>query len=285
MLLMETLSMKFITSKGSDGTETKIFYEDLGLGRPVVLVHGWPLDHTMWDYQVAALTDAGFRCIAYDRRGFGKSNKPLTGYDYDTLTSDLKALIDELELENAVLIGFSMGGGEVVKYFSNYGGHGVAKAILISSIAPYMLQSQDNPDGVPQEQLEEIKRSIQKDRPGFLGDFGKQFYGVGLLNNPVSEQRLTSDLICAMQATLKSTLGCAESFSSTDLRQDMASVNVPTLIIHGDKDQTVPIKATGEQAAKMISGSEFIVYKGEPHGLFITAKDQLNADLINFINQ
>jgi non-heme chloroperoxidase len=277
--------MKFITNTSSDGTETKIFYEDLGKGRPVILIHGWPLDHTMWDHQVAALTDAGFRCIAYDRRGFGKSNKPLTGYDYDTLTSDLKALIDELQLEDAVLVGFSMGGGEVVKYFSNYGGQGVTKAVLISSIAPFMLQTEDNPDGVPQEQINEIAANIQKDRPGFLGDFGKQFYGVGLLNSPVSEQRLTFDLICAMQATLKSTLGCAVSFSSTDLRPNMASVNVPTLIIHGDDDQTVPIKPTGEQAARMISGAEFIVYEGEPHGLFITAKDQLNADLIDFIRR
>ncbi|TWR26744.1 alpha/beta hydrolase [Mucilaginibacter achroorhodeus] len=277
--------MKFITSKDSGGIETKIFYEDLGHGRPVILIHGWPLDHTMWDYQVAALTDAGFRCIAYDRRGFGKSNKPLTGYDYDTLTSDLKALIDELQLEDVVLIGFSMGGGEVVKYFSNYGGHGVAKAVLISSIAPFMLQTDDNPDGVPQEQIDQIAANIQEDRPGFLGSFGKQFYGVGLLNNPVSEQRLTFDLICAMQATLKSTLECAVSFSSTDLRGDISSVNVPTLIIHGDDDKTVPIQPTGEQAAKLISGSEFIIYEGEPHGLFITAKDRLNADLIDFISR
>jgi len=277
--------MKFITNIDSEGTETKIFYEDLGKGRPVVLIHGWPLDHTMWDYQVAALTDAGFRCIAYDRRGFGKSNKPLTGYDYDTLTSDLKALIDELQLEDVVLVGFSMGGGEVVKYFSNYGGQGVTKAVLISSIAPFMLQTEDNPDGVPQEQIDEIAASIQKDRPGFLGDFSKQFYGVGLLNNPVSEQRLTVDLICAMQATLKSTLGCAISFSGTDLRADMGAVNVPTLIIHGDDDQTVPIKPTGEQAARLISDAEYIVYEGEPHGLFITAKDQLNGDLIDFIRR
>lgn len=275
--------MKFIRSTSQDGTEVNLYYEDLGSGTPVVLIHGWPLDHQMWDYQIAALTDAGYRCIAYDRRGFGKSDKPLSGYDYDTLTDDLKAIMDELQLENAVLVGFSMGGGEVVKYFSKHGGKGVSKAVLISSIAPYMLQTDDNPEGVPQEKIDEIAEGIQEDRPGFLGTFIKQFYGVSLLNKPVSEERMSTDLAIAMQATLKSTLGCATAFSSTDLREDISSITVPTLIIHGDKDQTVPFKATGEQAAAMIDGSKFIVYEGEPHGIFITSKDQLNNDLINFI--
>ncbi|WP_025144277.1 alpha/beta fold hydrolase [Pedobacter jeongneungensis] len=275
--------MKFIKSKSQDGQEVNLYYQDLGAGTPIVLIHGWPLDHQMWDYQVAALTDAGYRCIAYDRRGFGKSDKPLSGYDYDTLADDLKAIIDDLQLENAILVGFSMGGGEVVKYFSRHGGKGIAKAVLVSSIAPYMLQTEDNPDGVPQEKIDEIAAGIQADRPGFLGGFGKQFYGVGLLNKPVSEERLSTDLMFAMQATLKSTLGCAVAFSSTDLRKDILSINVPTLVIHGDEDQTVPIKATGEQAAAMIPGAKYIVYQGEPHGLFITSKDQLNADLISFV--
>lgn len=275
--------MKFIKSKNHDGQEVNLYYEDLGTGIPVVLIHGWPLDHQMWDYQVAALTDAGYRCIAYDRRGFGKSDKPLTGYDYDTLADDLKAIFDELQLENAVLVGFSMGGGEVVKYFSKHGGKGVSKAVLVSSIAPFMLQTSDNPDGVPKEKIQEIAAGIQADRAGFLGGFGKQFYGVSLLNKPVSEELLTNDLIIAMQATLKSTLGCATAFSSTDLRADMSSINVPVLVIHGDDDQTVPIKATGEQASAMIANSKFVVYEGEPHGLFITSKDRLNADLIDFI--
>lgn len=277
--------MKFIKSKQPDGSDVHLFYQDLGSGRPVVLIHGWPLDHTMWDYQTAALTDAGYRVIAYDRRGFGKSDKPLTGYDYNTLSDDLKALIDELQLENAVLIGFSMGGGEVVKYFSRHGGKGVSKAVLISSIAPYMLQTDDNPEGVPQEVIDDIAEKIQEDRPGFLGEFGKQFYGVGLLSHPVSAERLTSDMVVAMQATVKSTLGAAVAFSSTDLRREMNSITVPTLVIHGDDDQTVPIKATGEQAARMINNAEYLVYEAEPHGLFITAKDRLNADLVSFIGR
>lgn len=275
--------MNFIKSKSQDGQEVNLYYQDLGSGTPVILIHGWPLDHQMWDYQVAALTDAGYRCIAYDRRGFGKSDKPLTGYDYDTLADDLKAVIDEFQLENAVLVGFSMGGGEVVKYFSRHGGKGIAKAVLVSSIAPFMLQTDDNPDGVPQKKIDEIAAGIQADRPGFLGGFAKQFYGVGILNKAVSEERLSTDLTIAMQATLKSTLGAAVAFSSTDLRENILSINVPTLVIHGDEDQTVPIKATGEQAAALIPGAKYIVYQGEPHGLFITSKDQLNADLIDFI--
>lgn len=275
--------MNFIKAKQPDGSEVKLYYQDLGKGRPVVLVHGWPLDHTMWDYQVTALTDAGYRCISYDRRGFGKSDKPLTGYNYDTLTDDLKAIFDELQLDNAVLVGFSMAGGELVRYFSKYGGKGVSKLVLISSIAPYMLQTDDNPNGVPQEAIDDIANNIKKERAGFLGNFSKQFYGVSLLNSPVSDQQLAWDLTVAMQATLKSTLGCAVSFSSTDLRSEMGSINVPTLVIHGDNDQTVPIKATGEQAAQMIADAQYIVYEDEPHGLFLTAKDRLNTDLINFI--
>ncbi|WP_316800736.1 alpha/beta hydrolase [Pedobacter frigidisoli] len=277
--------MKFIKTTSASGEEVSIHYQDLGKGRPVILVHGWPLDHQMWDYQSAALTDAGFRVISYDRRGFGKSDKPLDGYDYDTLADDLKAVIEELKLEDAVLAGFSMGGGEVVRYFSRHGGKGIAKAILISSIAPYMLQTADNPDGVPQEKIDEITAGLIADRPGFLGTFTKQFYGQGLLNKPVSSERLATDLNIAMQATLKSTLGCAAAFSSTDLRGEMKTINVPTLIIHGDEDQTVPIKATGEQAAQLLPEAEYIVYEGEPHGLFITAKDRLNADLIDFISR
>ncbi|MBE7175145.1 MAG: alpha/beta hydrolase [Mucilaginibacter polytrichastri] len=275
--------MKFIPVKQASGEDLNLYYEDLGQGSPVILIHGWPLDHQMWDYQVKALVDAGFRVISYDRRGFGKSDKPATGYDYNTLTDDLKAVIDHLQLDNFALVGFSMAGGEVVRYFSKHGGRGATKAALISSIAPYMLQTDDNPEGVPQETINGIAENIQKERAGFLGDFVKQFYGVGVLSNPVSRQQLDSDITIGMQATLISTLGCAVAFSSTDLRSEMSAVTVPTLIIHGDNDQTVPIRATGEQAARMISGAEYIVYEGEPHGLFLTSKDRLNEDLVRFL--
>jgi len=271
--------MKFITTTDN----VQIHYQDWGQGIPVVLIHGWPLAHQMWDYQISALTAAGYRCIAYDRRGFGKSDKPLDGYEYDTLADDLKAIMDELQLDGAILVGFSMGGGEVVRYLSKYGSAKVAKAILVSSIIPFMLQTEDHPEGVPQETFDQITADILAERAGFLGDFSKQFYGVGMLSQPVSEQQLNSDLVIAMQATLKSTLDCAKAFSTTDFRNELAGIDVPVLVIHGDKDETVPIKATGELAASMIPGAEYIVYEGEPHGLFITAKEKLNEDLIRFI--
>lgn len=274
--------MNYIKSRSTDGTEVKIHYQDIGKGTPVVLIHGWPLDHQMWEYQTLALSSAGYRCITYDRRGFGKSDKPLAGYDYDTLTDDLKALLEELDLQDAILVGFSMGGGEVVRYFSKYGGNRISKIVLLASIAPYLLKTDDNPDGVPEEMIQEIASSIQEDRAGFLGKFGKQFYGVGILNHPVSQERLDWNLIVALQASLPATLACAEAFSTTDLRVEMSAINVPALVIHGDKDETVPIDATGKQAASMIKGAQYVVYEGEPHGLFFTAKDRLNNDLLRF---
>lgn len=275
--------MKFITSTDQSGNSVQIHYQDWGKGIPVVLIHGWPLAHQMWDYQITALTEAGYRCIAYDRRGFGHSDKPLEGYEYDTLADDLKALIDELGLEGAILVGFSMGGGEVVRYLSRHGSSKIAKAVLVSSIVPYMLQTDDHPEGVPQATFDQITANIKEERAGFLGNFSKQFYGVGLLSNPVSEQQLNSDMVIAMQATLRSTLDCAKAFSTTDFRSELGKIDVPVLVIHGDKDETVPIKATGELAAEMIPGAQFIVYEGEPHGLFLTAKDRLNNDLLEFI--
>lgn len=275
--------MSYIKSIDSTGKDVNIYYEDQGSGIPVVLIHGWPLDHQMWEYQVTALAAAGFRCISYDRRGFGKSDKPWEGYDYNTLADDLKALMDQLELQDAVLVGFSMGGGEIVKYFSRHGGKGVSKVALIGSIVPFMLKTDDNEDGVPQEVFDGMVEKINEDRAAFLGDFSKQFYGVGMLSHPISEQAMTYDLTVAMQASLKATLDCANSFSSTDLRKETPSINVPTLIIHGDKDATVPIKTSSDHAAKLISGYQYIVYEGEPHGLFFTSKDRLNQHLIEFL--
>lgn len=274
--------MKFIKSTQRDGTEASLFYQDLGSGKPVVLVHGWPLDHKMWDYQQTALVNAGYRVISYDRKGFGLSDKPATGYDYDALADDLASIFNQLELSDAVLVGFSMAGGELVRYFSKHGGKGVAKLALISSIAPYMLKTDDNPDGVPQETLDSIAQSLQQDRAGFLADFGKQFYGIGLLNHPVSDAQQTADLVTAMQATSIATLQAAQAFGTTDLRPEMASINVPTLIVHGDADEVVPIKATGEQAAQYLPHATYKVYEGEPHGLIVTAKDRLSEDLIMF---
>ncbi|WP_207534070.1 alpha/beta fold hydrolase [Desertivirga arenae] len=275
--------MKFIRSQNADGTPVNLFYEDWGSGSPVVFIHGWPLDHQMWEYQTSVLPNFGFRCIAYDRRGFGKSDKPWDGYDYNTLADDLKALLDQLDLQNATLVGFSMGGGEIVRYFSRHGGKRVSKVILISSIAPFMKQTDDNPDGVPASKLTEITESLQEDRAGFLVDFAKQFYGFSLLSHPVSQGVLDRDFLIASQASLKATIDCAQAFGETDFRNEMRYINVPTLLVHGDADETVPIKATSDQASELITQSEYIVYEGAPHGLFFTDKETLNGDLIQFI--
>lgn len=275
--------MKFIKSQNPDGSAVNLYYEDWGQGKPVVLIHGWPLDHQMWEYQMRVLPEMGFRCIAYDRRGFGKSDKPWESYNYDTLADDLKAVLDELDLHDVTLVGFSMGGGEVVRYMSRHAGERVAKIVLVSSIVPLTMQADDNPDGVPQDKLQEIVSELQTDRAGFLADFGKQFYGVNLLNHPVSQATLNWDLTVAMQASPKATIDCAHAFAETDFRNEMSGINVPTLIIHGKSDQTVPIKATSEQAARLIPGAEYIVYDDAPHGLFFTHKEKFNGDLIEFL--
>ena len=274
----------------ASGNDIKLFYQDLGTGngnaRPtVVLIHGWPLSHEMWDYQLAELPSHGLRVVAYDRRGFGKSTQTWDGYDYDTLADDLKAVLDELDLQNVTLVGFSMGGGEVARYMSRHGGARVSKVAFISAVTPYLLKTEDNPDGVDQSVFDEITENIMKDRADFLQTFGKQFYGVNLLNKPVSQAHLDGDFARAYVASHKATLDCAKSFSSTDFRDDLTQIQVPVLIIHGDSDKTVPIESSGELTANALPSAQYIVYEGEPHGLFFTSKDRLNEDLVSFITE
>ena len=217
----------------ASGNDIKLFYQDLGgssTSQTVVLIHGWPLSHEMWDYQLAELPAHGLRVVAYDRRGFGKSSQPWSGYDYDTLADDLKAVIDTLDLKNVTLVGFSMGGGEVARYMSRHGGARVAKVAFISSVTPYLLKSDDNPDGVAQSVFDEMTENMQKDRADFLQTFGKQFYGVGLLNKPVSQAHLDGDFARAYVASHKATLECANSFATTDFRDDLVQIQVPALI-------------------------------------------------------
>jgi pimeloyl-ACP methyl ester carboxylesterase len=263
----------------------ELFYEDWGHGQPVVLIHGWPLSHEMWEYQVNDLVDAGFRVIAYDRRGFGKSSKPHEGYDYDTLTDDLKAVLEDLDLQDVTLVGFSMGGGEVVRYFSRYGGERVSRAVLIGAVTPYLLQTDDNPQGVKGSVFEEMLAGVKEDRISFLDDFGKLFFGVTIVNKPVSTPLLEYYRMLGSVASPKATLDCIKSFAFTDFRQDMKTVNVPTLIIHGDADKTVPIDVTGHEAAKMIPDNKYLIYGGAPHGLFYTDRERLNRDMIEFIRE
>jgi pimeloyl-ACP methyl ester carboxylesterase len=261
----------------------QLYVKDYGQGKPVILIHGWPLSNEMWEYQIDALVQNNFRVIAYDRRGFGKSSQPWDGYDYDTLADDLKAIIEHLDLNDATLVGFSMGGGEVVRYFSRHGGKGISKAALIASVTPFQLQTDSNPDGVPQSKYDGMAEQIKADRIDFLDNFGKTFFGVTFLNKPISTPLLDYYRMLCSFASPRATLECAVSFSTTDFRSEMALVNVPTLIIHGSEDKTVPIEITSEVAAKLIPDNRFIIYDGAPHGLFYTEKDRLNNDLLAFL--
>jgi pimeloyl-ACP methyl ester carboxylesterase len=276
--------MKFITTKDANtGEEIKLSYCDYGRGNPVVLIHGWPLSKEMWEYQLGDLVNAGLRVVKYDRRGFGKSSKPWNGYDYDTFADDLKAVMDELDLRNATLVGFSMGGGEVVRYLNRYGTDRVSKIVLISSVTPYMVKTNDNPDGVDESVFADMMEEMKEDRINFLDEFGKKFFGVTLVNKPVSTPLLEYYRMLASFASARSTQQAAIAFAQTDFRRDVEAINLPTLIIHGDDDKTVPIKISSDRTAKMIKGSEYVVYKGAPHGLFYTDRERLNMDLINFI--
>ncbi len=275
--------MPFINSVQTNSEPVKIYYEDSGKGKPVVFIHGWPLSGSMWEYQITQLPQQGLRCITYDRRGFGNSDRPFTGYDYNSLAGDLKSLLDELDLNDVTLVGFSMGAGEIAKYFSLYEGKRVSKVVLVSGVTAYMLKTDDNPDGVPQEEFDKMAKGMIENRPDFMENFNKDFFGVSLVNHPVSSAFLANSLTQCMTASIIATLECAKAFSSTDFRKDVVKINVPTLIIHGDADKTVPIKPTGEQSAQLIQGSRYVVYEGAPHGLWYTHKDRLNQDLIDFI--
>ena len=265
-------------------SNVKLYVKDYGSGKPVLLITGWPLSHEMWEYQMEALLQNNFRVIVYDRRGFGKSSQPYDGYDYDTLTSDLKSIIDQLQLKDITLIGFSMGGGEVVRYFSKFQGENVSKAVLIGSITPFRLKTIDNPEGKSEEENAETVKSINNDRIGFLDVFGKNFFGKSLLNDPISDPLLEYYRMLCSFASPKATLECAKSFSTTDFRDEMFMVNVPTLIIHGDNDKIVDIVSSSNKSAGLIPNNKYLIYEDAPHGLFFTHKDQLNKDLIAFIN-
>ncbi len=278
--------MNFIKA-GTDanGNDIELFYQDLGTGDPVVLIHGWPLNSTMWDYQLAELPKHNMRVIAYDRRGFGQSSKPFDGYDYDTFADDLKAVLDELDIQNVTLVGMSMGGGEVARYMGRHGGARVSKVVFLSAVTPYMLKTEDNPDGVSHKVFDDMKENLNKDRAGFLQDFSKQFYGVSLLSQPVSQAHMDGDFIRTYQASHKATIDCVDAFAATDFRQDLTTIKVPTLIIHGTGDKVVSIEASAERTAAAIPYAEFLQYDGAPHGLFVSEKDRLTSDLIDFIQQ
>jgi pimeloyl-ACP methyl ester carboxylesterase len=263
--------------------DVKLRVKDWGKGRAVVMMHGWPLSSDTFDEMGMAIANAGMRAIAYDRRGFGRSQQPWDGYDYDTLADDLAAVIEQTKAEDVTLIGFSMGGGEVARYLSRHGAANIRQAVLIASIVPYMLKTADNPSGVDQSVFDGMAKGIEADRAAFWPPFFKAFYGVSLTAKPVSQQVIDWSCDVSMQASLRATLECAKSFSTTDLRGDLRAFTVPTLIIHGTDDQTVPIDPSARAAAKGIQGSRLIEYDGAPHGLLASHKTQLITDVMQFL--
>ena len=273
--------MPYITTRD----DAKLFYKSWGAGKPVILIHGWPLTSDTWDEVAIALAEAGFRAIAYDRRGFGRSEQTWSGYDYDSLTDDLADLISELDVDGAALIGFSMGGGEIARYMSRHQGKNVRAAVLVSSVVPYMLKTDSNPHGVDPAVFEQMTGGMKKDRAAFFAQFFKDFYNYGLLNRSVSSEILQWSWGQAMQASMKATLACAESFATTDFRPDLAAFKVPTLVIHGAEDRTVPIDATGRASAAGIKGAQLIEYSDGPHGVFASHKEALISDLLRFVQQ
>ncbi|UAK25398.1 alpha/beta fold hydrolase [Sphingomonas nostoxanthinifaciens] len=261
-----------------------LYVKDWGDGRPVILLHGWPLNADSWDDQALALANAGYRVIAYDRRGFGRSSQPFTGYDYDTLADDLAQVIDATGATDATLVGFSMGGGEVARYMSRYDGKGLVAAGLISSVVPYLLKDDTNKDGVDGSVFEDqMKAPIRQDRPKFLHSFAEMFYGVGYISSPVSQQMVDYFVTLGLQGGLPGTLACIDSFGKTDFRGDLPAFRVPTLIVHGTSDKVVPIDTAGRAAARGIAQATLVEYDGAPHGLNVTEKDRLTDDLLTFV--
>jgi non-heme chloroperoxidase len=271
--------MSYITTRD----DCKLYVKDWGTGRPVVMTHGWPLSADSFDDLSVAIADAGMRAISYDRRGFGRSDQPWSGYDYDTLADDLAAVMEQTMAQNATLVGFSMGGGEVARYMSRHGGKQVKQAVLIASVVPYMLKTSDNPEGVDPSVFDEMTHALKEDRAKFWSGFFKDFFGVGLVSSPVRSEVLEWARSVSMQAGLKPTLACAKAFATTDFRGDLAAFKVPTLIIHGTADKTVPIDTSGRKAALSIPHARLIEYEGAPHGLFASHKNRLIDDILGFL--
>lgn len=270
--------MPFITTK--DGTQ--ICYKDWGSGQPVVFSHGWPLSADAWDDQMLFLASNGYRCIAHDRRGHGRSGQPWDGNDMDTYADDLAALTAALDLRNAIHVGHSTGGGEVVRYLGRHGTGRVAKAVLIGAVPPIMLMTDANPGGLPMEAFDQIRAAVLADRSQFFKDLPTAFYGFNRPGAKVSEGLRDSFWLQGMVAGFKAVFDCIKAFSETDFTEDLKKIDVPTLILHGDDDQIVPIGASAMLSSKLVRGAVLKVYEGAPHGLCSTLKDRVNAELLAF---
>jgi non-heme chloroperoxidase len=265
-------------------TPIELYYEDHGQGRPVVLIHGWPLSGRSWEYQVGPLVEAGYRVITYDRRGFGKSSQPWGGYDYTTFAADLHALVEYLDLRRATLVGFSMGGGEVARYIASYGTARVGKAVFAAAVVPYLYKSDEHPEGALDDAtIATFEDRVRHDRIGFVDLFTTTFFAAGDRHDLVSEVQRAYHRDIAAAASPKGTLDCIGAFSRTDFRGDLARCALPTLVIHGDSDAIVPFEAGGKRAHESIPDSRLVVIEGGPHGINTTHVEQFNAALLDFL--
>jgi non-heme chloroperoxidase len=267
----------------SDGTQ--IFYKDWGTGQPVVFSHGWPLNADAWDDQAMLVAANGYRAIAHDRRGHGRSSQPWTGHDLDTYADDLALLIETLDLGEVMLVGHSTGGGEVTRYVGRHGSDRVAKLVLLGAITPLMLKTDTNPNGTPIEAFDGIRAGVASDRSQFYQDLSEPFYGANRPGNQVSQGMRDSFWLWSMQVGLKGAYDCIKAFSETDLTEDLQRIDVPTLIVHGDDDQIVPIAASAQRSVELVPDATLKEYRGAPHGLAQVApfKDRFNADLLAFL--
>jgi pimeloyl-ACP methyl ester carboxylesterase len=277
--------MQYINVGKENSGSIDLYYEDHGTGMPVVLIHGWPLSGASWEKQVPVLLEAGYRVITYDRRGFGNSSKPVSGYEYDTLAGDLHKLMIKLDLRDAALVGFSMGGGEVARYLGKYGNDRVSKAVFMSAIPPFLLKTSDNSAGVDGSVFEGIKKALSIDRPAFLTKFFSDFYNVDILGGKlVSDEVVRLSWNIAAGASAKGTLDCVSAWLE-DFRGDLKRIDVPTLVIHGDADRILPFAATGKRTHEAVKGSRLVVVENAPHGLNWTHAEKVNSALLTFLKR
>jgi non-heme chloroperoxidase len=277
--------MPYVKVGKENSTDIELYYEDHGSGDPVVLIHGYPLSGSSWEKQLPALLASSHRVITYDRRGFGKSSQPTSGYNYDTFAEDLHKLVTRLKLSNFALVGFSMGGGEVARYIGKHGSKEVSKAVFISSVPPFLLKTSDNPEGVDGSVFEGIRKAVAADRYAFCTDFFKNFYNTDLLlGKRISEQAVQASWNIAASASATASLACVPTWHE-DFRKDLARVDVPTLVIHGDADRIVPLAASGERTAKLVKGARLSIVKDGPHAVTWTHADEVNSELVNFLGK